>query len=71
MAGTKAFVWVTDEKTASPICVSQMLLLSTSLSKLRDMPQDFKRSTEKVGLEIHPDKTKILSNQDTRKQKRG
>ena len=29
----------------------------------------FKRSTEKVGLENHPDKTKILRNQDTRRQK--
>ena len=46
-----------------------VLLFSTSLSKLRDMLQNFKRSTEKVGLEIHPDKTKILSNQNTRRQK--
>ena len=26
---------------------------------------DFKKATEKVGLRIHPDKTKILSNQST------
>ena len=26
---------------------------------------EFKKSTEKVGLRIHPDKTKILSNQST------
>ena len=50
---------------------NDVLLFSTSLSKLKDMLQDFKRSTEKVGLEIHPDTTKILSNQDTRIQKRG
>ena len=34
------------------------------------MTCEFKRSTEKVGLGIHPEKTKILSNQssDTRKE---
>ena len=46
-----------------------VLLFSTSLSKLKDMLQDVKRSTEKVGLETHPDKTNILSNQDTRRKK--
>ena len=33
------------------------------------MLSDFKRSTESVGLEIHPNETKILSNQDVRRQK--
>ena len=46
-----------------------VLLFSKSLSKLKDMLQDFKRGTEKVGLEIHPDKMKFHSNQDTRRQK--
>ena len=46
-----------------------VLLFSTSLGKLRDMLCDFKASTEAVGLEIHPDKTKILSNQDNVKAK--
>ena len=32
------------------------------------MSCEFNRSTEKVGLEIHPSKTKILSNQEARKQ---
>ena len=41
-----------------------VLLFSTSLEKLREMLCDFKTSTEAVGLGIHPDKTKILSNQD-------
>ena len=41
-----------------------VLLFSTSLNKLRDMLCEFKISTEAVGLGIHPDKTKILSNQD-------
>ena len=30
---------------------------------------DFKKNTENVGLKIHPDKTKILSNQSTNKRK--
>ena len=46
-----------------------VLLFSTSLKKLRDMLCDFKTSTEEVGLGIHPDKTKILSNQDKVKDK--
>ena len=46
-----------------------VLLFSTSLNKLRDMLCEFKISTEAVGLGIHPDKTKILSNQDKMKVK--
>ena len=46
-----------------------VLLFSTWFKKLREMLCDFKRSTEKVGLEIHPSKTKILSNQEARRQK--
>ena len=41
-----------------------VLLFSTSLKKLREILCEFKISTEAVGLGIHPDKTKILSNQD-------
>ena len=41
-----------------------VLLFSTSLERLREMLCEFKSSTEAVGLGIHPDKTKILSNQD-------
>ena len=41
-----------------------VLLFSTSLDKLQEMLCEFKISTEAVGLGIHPDKTKILSNQD-------
>ena len=47
-----------------------VLLFSTSLEKLRDMLCEFKTSTEAVGLWIHPDKTKILSNQDKMKSKK-
>ena len=47
-------------------CISNLrlagdvLLLSTSLDQLKKMMTDFKRSTDKLGLKIHPDKTKIL-----------
>ena len=40
-----------------------VLFFSTSLEPLERMMRDFKRSTEKVGLKIHPDKTTLLSNQ--------
>ena len=46
-----------------------VLLFSASLEKLRDMLCEFKTSTDAVGLRIHPDKTKILSNQDKLKAK--
>ena len=46
-----------------------VLLFSTSLEKLREMLCEFKTSTEAVGLGIHPDKTKILSNQEKIKAK--
>ena len=46
-----------------------VLLFSTSLEKLREMLCEFKISTETVGLGTHPDKTKILSNQDKVKAK--
>ena len=45
-----------------------VLLFSTHLNKLKDMLCDFKKSMEKVGSEIHPSKTKILSDQKSRKQ---
>ena len=46
-----------------------VLLFATSKEQLQKMVRELKRSTEKVGLRIHPGKTKILSNQssDTRK----
>ena len=46
-----------------------VLLFSTSLEQLQRMMCDFKRSTEKVGLKIHPEKTKILSNQNSNKRR--
>ena len=42
-----------------------VMLFATSKKQIRKMMCDFKKATEKVGLRIHPDKTKILSNQST------
>ena len=39
------------------------LFLASSIEQLRKMLYEFKKSTEKVGFRIHPEKTKILSNQ--------
>ena len=47
-----------------------VLLFSTSLVQLQKMMCDFKQSTERVGLKIHPDKTNILSNQSSNRRKR-
>ena len=47
-----------------------VLLFSTSLAQLQKMICDFKKNTENVGLKIHPDKTRILSNQSTNKRKK-
>ena len=48
-------------------------LLASSKEQLRKMLYELMKSTEKVGLRIHPEKTKILCNQrtiisDTKKQ---
>ena len=40
-----------------------VMLFATSKDQIRNMICEFKEATEKVGLRIHPDKTKILSNQ--------
>ena len=42
-----------------------VMLFATSKEQIRKMLCEFKKVTEKVGLRIHPDKTKILSNQST------
>ena len=39
------------------------MVFATSKEQIRKMMCEFKKATEKVGLRIHPDKTKILSNQ--------
>ena len=48
---------------------NDVLLFSTSMVQFQKLMCDFKQSTESVGLKIHPDKTKILSNQSTNKRK--
>ena len=42
-----------------------VMLFATSKEQIRKMLCELKKCTEKVGLRIHPDKTKILSNQST------
>ena len=42
-----------------------VMLFATSKEQIRKMMCEFKKATEKVGLRIHLDKTKILSNQST------
>ena len=47
-----------------------VLLFASSKEQVQRMFCEFKRSTDKVGLRIHPEKTNILSNQssDTKKE---
>ena len=45
-----------------------VLLFSTSLEQLPRMMCDFKRSTERMGLKIHPEKMKILGNQKSNRK---
>ena len=40
-----------------------VMLFATSREQIRNVMYEFKKATEKVGLRIHPDKTKIISNQ--------
>ena len=42
-----------------------VMLFAISKGQIRNMMCEFKDATEKVGLRIHPDKTKILSNQSS------
>ena len=46
-----------------------VLLFFTSLEQLQRMMCDFKRSTERVGLKIHLERTKILSNQNSNRRR--
>ena len=56
-------------------CVSNLsladdvLFLSSSLNQLKKMMSDFMRSTENMGLKIHPDTTNIFPHQKTTKQR--
>ena len=47
------------------IFADDVLLSASSKEQLHKMLFEYKQSTEKVGLRIHPGKTKILSNQSS------
>ena len=49
--------------------VDDVLLFGSSREQLQKMLCEFKKSTEKVGLKIHPGKTKILSSQSSNTRK--
>ena len=42
-----------------------VMLFANSKEQIRNMMCEFKEATEKVGLTIHPNKTKILSNESS------
>ena len=46
-----------------------VLLFATTKEQLQNMMCEFKHSTQKVGLNIHPGKPKILSNQSSSRRK--
>ena len=49
--------WITNLRFADDV-----LLIGTSLHQVRNMLQDVRAAARERGLELHPDKTKILSN---------
>ena len=57
-----------DSSSSNLRFADDVLLFSTSMNQLKKMISDFKRSTEKVGLKIHPDKTKIFDKQRSSRQ---
>ena len=56
-------------------CISNLrfaddvMLTANSVSQLRKMMTAFKRSTERQGLNIHPQKPKMLTNQGSNRQR--
>ena len=60
------YAWVSTIMTFTNMRFADVVLLfASSKEQLQKMLCDFKRSTEKVWLSIHPGKTKILSNQSS------
>ena len=55
--------WNTRDCLTNLRFADDVMLFATSKEQIRSMMCEFKDATEKVGLRIHPDKTKILSNQ--------
>ena len=65
--------WLIKAAEWNPELSSKYRTNATSKEQIRKMLCEFKKATEKVGVRIHPDKTKILSNQsiinsDTKKE---
>ena len=54
-----------DHDCLTNLRFADVMLFATSKEQIRKMLCEFKKVTQKVGLRIHPDKTKILSNQST------
>ena len=54
-----------DRDCLTNLRFSDVILFATSKEQIRKMLCGFMNATEKVGLRIHPDKAKILSNQST------
>ena len=52
----------------SNLCFADdVLMMANAVKQLKKMIEDFKKSTEAQGLEIHPSKNKILTNHKTNK----
>ena len=61
-----------DEKRdcISNLCFADdVLMMATSLEQFKRMMTDFKKSTEARGLQIYPDKTKVLTDQKSNRLK--
>ena len=54
-----------DHDCLTNLRFADVMLFATSKERIRKMLCEFKKVTEKLCLRIHPDKTKILSNQST------
>ena len=73
-AGKRKKEWAYALETESD-CLTNLrfaddvLLFATSCEQLHKMMCEFKQSTEKVELKIHPGKTKVLSNQSSSRRK--
>ena len=54
--------WMTDEKLTNLRFADDVLLIARTLPQLKMMLQDIIDAANAVGLQLHPDKTKILHN---------
>ena len=59
-----------DHDCLTSLCFADdVLLIASTKEQLQNILCDFKHSTEKVGLKIHPGKTKILCSQRSNSRK--